>query len=102
MKRSGWWRMRVAPGIIAVAFLVVLQFYTVRELIAAEVLFAVAFAFVVLLGLAFYFLGSLAERGADAMEAGLHVSVRAQRGYHDLEEITRRWIGSARHLHAHR
>lgn len=102
----GWrafWNWRVAPAVLAVAGLMVVQFYVVRELLAAEVLFALAFLCIILLGVAFYFLGSIAERGADVMEAGLHVgAARAQRGYHDLEEASRKWIANARHLHAHR
>lgn len=99
----GFWNPRVAPAVLAVGCLLVVQFYAVGQLIAAEVLFALAFLFLILLGAACYFLGSIAERGADVMEAGLHVgAVRAQRGYRDLEEISRKWIASARHLHAHR
>jgi hypothetical protein len=94
---------RIAPGVVAIACLVVLQFYAVRELLAAEVLFALAFLLLTLLVAAFYFIGSAAERGAGAVETGLHVGAQqAQRGYHDLEGITRRWIGSARFFHAHR
>ena len=98
-----FWNLRIAPGLIVVACLLVLQIYAVRALLAAELLFALAFVFVAVLGAGFYFIGSVAERGADAMESGLRPIVPLVRhGCHDLEEASRKWIGSARNFCAHR
>jgi hypothetical protein len=98
-----FWNPRVAPGLTAITCLLLLQLYALRELLAAEVLFALAFLFLSLLAAVFYFIGSIAERGADAVETGLHLgSQQAQRGYHDLEDLARKWIEGRRIFHAHR
>jgi hypothetical protein len=97
------WSARSVPVVIAILCLLAVQFYAVRELLAAEVLFAVAFIFLSLIVGAFYVVGHTAERGADVLDNGLHMGARqAQQGYHDLEHVTRKWIEGARIFHAHR
>lgn len=94
---------RTLAAVIAILSVLVVQFYAVRELLAAEVLFALAFIFLGLMVAAFYFVGSVAERGADAVETGLQRGARqAQRGYRDLEHVTRKSIEGTRIFHAHR
>jgi len=74
-----------------VAILVIFQLYFVRELLAAEILFAVGFGALFLLGSLFYVIGALSERGFDWTEAGVRVIVNsARRGYATLEEISRK------------
>ena len=83
-------KLRVAT-ILAIAILFVLQLYFVQELLAAELLFGMAFAVFFLLGGLFYVLGLIGERSFDWTEAGVRVlAVSARRGYAALEDLSRR------------
>jgi len=87
-KQDARLRNRVLLGIGAFA---VLQIYFVRELLAAELLFGVAFAVLFVLGAIFYFVGSLGERGLDLAEAGVrYVAPYARRGFAAVEEFSKR------------
>jgi hypothetical protein len=81
---------------LAVAF--VLQVYFVREMLAAEVLFGIVFAVVVLLCGLFYVVGALGERGLDLAESGIRVAARSARwSFSALEEVSKRQF---RHRHS--
>jgi hypothetical protein len=68
-----------------------LQIYFVRELLAAEVLFALAFGVVLVIGGTAYLLGALGERGLDLTEAGIRLLARsARRGYGLVDELSRK------------
>jgi hypothetical protein len=72
----------------ALAVLFVLQLYFVREMLAAEVLFGMAFAVVLLLCGVFYIVGAVGERGLDLAEAGIRVAARStRRSFSALEEL---------------
>jgi uncharacterized membrane protein HdeD (DUF308 family) len=74
-----------------VAILFIFQLYFVRELLAAELLFAMGFGVLFLLGGLLYAIGAISERGFDWTEAGLRViASSAKRGYATLEEISRK------------
>lgn len=76
---------------IAVAAVIVFQAYFVRELLAAEILFALGFAFIAALGALAYVLGSLGEHGLDWTEAGVRfVATNARRGYVAVEDLSGR------------
>lgn len=78
-------------AVVAAGILFVLQLYFVQELIAAELLFGMAFVALFLLGGLFYTLGAIGERSFDLTEAGVRVlAVSARRGYAALEEISRK------------
>jgi hypothetical protein len=83
---------KVRKGTLAiVAAVVIFQLYFVRELIAAELLFAGGFAVLFILGGIFYLVGVVGERGLDWAEAGLRVTADvARRGYAGLEEVSRK------------
>jgi len=83
--------IRIRKGMWTIlAVFIVLQAYFVRELLAAEVLFALGFAALALLGAFAYFLGTLGERGLDWTEAGVRVvASSARRGFGALEELGR-------------
>jgi energy-coupling factor transporter transmembrane protein EcfT len=53
-----------------VAVFIILQLYFVRELIAAELLFSLGFAVLLVLAGIFYVLGAIGERGLDLTEVG--------------------------------
>jgi hypothetical protein len=73
------------------AILFIFQLYFVRELLAAELLFAMGFGVLFLLGSLFYVIGAISERGFDWTEAGVRVIANsARRGYATLEEISRK------------
>jgi hypothetical protein len=75
----------------ALVILVVLQVYFVRELLAAELLFGLLFAALLLLGGICYVVGVIGERGLDWAEAGVRVVAQsARRGYSGLEELSKR------------
>jgi hypothetical protein len=84
-------RIRIRKGMwVILAVVVVLQAYFVRELLAAELLFALGFAGLLALGGLAYLLGTLGERGLDWTEAGVRVvASSARRGYSALEEVGR-------------
>ena len=68
-----------------------------RALIAAELLFGMGFAVLFGIGLIFYLVGTLGERGLDWAETGVRVvATSARRGYASLEEITRKTIRDPR------
>jgi len=83
---------RVRYGTIStVAVLFFFQLYFVRELLAAELLFALVFAVIFVLGGLFYLVGAISERGFDWTEVGVRVvASSARRGYAALEEISRK------------
>jgi hypothetical protein len=80
------------------AILFVLQVYFVREMLAAEVLFGVVFAIVLLLCGLFYIVGALGERGLDLAEYGVRVAARSARwSFSAVEELSKRQF---RHRHS--
>lgn len=85
-------KAKVRKGMLsAVALFLVLQMYFVRELLAAELLFGLGFAVLLMLGGLFYLVGAVGERGLDWAEAGVRViSSSARRGYASLEEMGRK------------
>jgi uncharacterized membrane protein HdeD (DUF308 family) len=89
-KLAGNARVRYATlSVLAVLF--IFQLYFVRELLAAEILFAMGFGVLFLLGGLFYAIGAISERGFDWTEAGVRVIANsARRRYATLEEISRK------------
>jgi hypothetical protein len=86
---------RAMLSILAVLFIV--QIYFVRELLAAELLFGMGFAVLFAIGMIFYLVGTLGERGLDWAETGVRVvATSTRRGYASLEEITRKTIRDPR------
>jgi hypothetical protein len=70
------------------AIIAILQVYFVRELIAAELLFGMAFAAIFLFAAFCYTLGSLWEYGVSWSEVGVRVIANtARRGYGTLEYV---------------
>jgi hypothetical protein len=70
--------------VIAVFF--VLQFYFVRELLAAELLFGLGFAVLLVAGGLSYLIGSAGERGLEFAEVGVRlIRDSARRGFRNLE-----------------
>jgi hypothetical protein len=81
-------RRRVGWGL---AIFLVLQLYFVRELIAAELLFGVLFAFLLALAGLFYVVGTIGVNGLNWAEMGVRVvASSARRGYSALEEISKK------------
>lgn len=88
LKQNSKLRNRILMGLAAFA---IFQTYFVRELIAAELLFVLGFAVFFTLGVIFYVVGALGERGLDLAEAGIRVAAPfARRSFSALEEISRR------------
>ncbi|MGA7917740.1 MAG: hypothetical protein WCA00_21070 [Candidatus Acidiferrales bacterium] len=85
-------KAKVRKGMLSVvAVFFILQMYFVRELLAAELLFGLGFAVLLMLGVLFYAVGTLGEKGLDWAEAGVRViSSSARRGYASLDEISRK------------
>lgn len=73
-------------GVLAVLFVV--QFYFVRELLAAELLFGLGFGALLVLGGMAYLIGSVAERSLEFARIGVRVILDcARRDLGNLEEI---------------
>jgi hypothetical protein len=88
VKKWMWW---VLGAVIA------LQIYFVRELFAAELLFAIIFATLLLFVFAFYLVKKAGERGVTLAESWVHVASPAfRRGFHYLEEASRKPFRRAR------
>lgn len=84
--------------VTAVVVFIVLQVYFVRELIAAELLFGLIFAILFVLGVLFYIVGAIGERGLDWAEVGLRFFAEAaRRGYQVVEDLSKKPI---RHPHS--
>jgi hypothetical protein len=80
-KRVGW----------GLGIFLVLQLYFVRELIAAELLFGMLFAFLMALAGLFYVVGTIGVNGREWAETGIRVAANsARRGYSTLEEISKK------------
>lgn len=62
---------KLRHGMFAVVAFFVLQFYFVRELLAAELLFGLGFAILLVLGGLTYLVGSVCMRGLEFAEVGL-------------------------------
>ncbi len=75
----------------AVAILLVLQLYFVRELIAAELLFGVLFVALFLIVTVCYLIGTVWENGLTWAEMGARaVASFTRRSYSTLEELSKR------------
>jgi hypothetical protein len=85
-------KAKIRKGMFSVlAVFLILQIYFVRELLAAELIFGLGFAVLLVLGGIFYLVGTIGERGLDLAEAGIRVVAdSARRGYSSLEEISRK------------
>jgi hypothetical protein len=80
-KRVGW----------GLAIFFVLQLYFVRELLAAELLFGILFAFMLSLAGLCYAVGTIGVNGREWAEVGARaVASSARRGYTTLEEISKK------------
>ncbi len=80
------------------AILFVLQLYFVREMLAAEVLFGMFFAVVLVLCGIFYVVGAVGERGLYLAEAGIRVAARSARwSFSTLEDLSKKQY---RHRHS--
>jgi hypothetical protein len=92
-------KAKVRKGLLSiVAALLVFQIYFVRELLAAEFIFGIGFAVLLVMVGIFYLVGMLGERGLELTEAGARVVVNsARRGYSTIEEISKRPV---RHPHS--
>lgn len=90
---SGFWQNKKARNRTGwgLAIFLVLQLYFVRELIAAELLFGILFAFMFALAGLFYVVGTIGVNGRDWAEAGARVAVSSARcGFSTLEEISKK------------
>jgi hypothetical protein len=90
---SGFWQNKKARNRAGwgLGIFLVLQLYFVRELIAAELLFGMLFAFMLALAALFYVVGTIGINGRDWAEAGARVvASSARRGYSTLEEISKK------------
>jgi hypothetical protein len=85
-------KAKVRKGLLFVlGIFFVLQVYFVRELVAAELLFVLGFAVLMVLGGVIYLAGTIGERGLDWAAAGVTFGAAvARRGYAGLEEISRK------------
>jgi hypothetical protein len=92
MAGDAWQNRKIRNRVIwGVAIFVVLQLYFVRELIAAELLFGMLFAFALALTGLFYVVGTIGMKGLDWTEMGVRVvATTARRGYSTLEEISKK------------
>jgi hypothetical protein len=85
-------KAKVRKGMISLlTALFVLQLYFVRELVAAELLFGLAFAVLFTIGAIIYLAGALGEQGLAFAEVGIRlISSAARRGYSGLEDFSRK------------
>jgi hypothetical protein len=85
-------KAKLRKGMLSiVAVISVFQLYFVRELAAAELLFVLAFAILLVVCALAYLIGTIGERGLDLTESGIRVLAEsARRGYSSLDEISRK------------
>jgi hypothetical protein len=85
-------RARSHKGLLAIlAVFVVFQLYFVRELLAAELLFGIGFAVLLVLGGIFYLVGALGVRALNATDVVARILAHsARRGYSKIEEVSKK------------
>ena len=85
-------KAKVRKGLLSIlGIFFVLQVYFVRELLAAELLFVMGFAVLMVVGGIIYLVGAIGERGLDWMTTGVTFSAAiARRSYAGLEELSRK------------
>jgi hypothetical protein len=90
-------KAKVRKGMLTiVAVFFVLQIYFVRELLAAELLFGMGFAVLFVMGLIFYFIGMIGERGLELGEAGVKaLASTTRRGIEGMEMASRKTLRGA-------
>jgi len=90
-------KAKVRKGMLTVVTLFfVLQIYFVRELLAAELLFGMGFAVLFVMGLIFYFIGMIGERGLELGEAGVRmIASTTRRGIESMEYANRKAFRNA-------
>jgi hypothetical protein len=82
LSRVFWWGLGAA---------FVLQMYFVRELLAAELLFGIAFAVLFSIGFVIYMIAQAGERGFGWLESHASAMVQtSRRGLSAVQEISRR------------
>ena len=82
---------RIAFPILGI--FLVLQIYFFQELLAAELLFGVAFAVLVGLVGSFYLIGTIGERGLNKADVAARAIGRsARRGYGAIEEMSKKSV----------
>ena len=83
--------VRVALPLLGVG--IIFQIYFFRELLAAELLFGLAFAMLLALVGLFYLIGALGERGLNQADVAAHAIGRsARRGYGAIEELGKKSV----------
>ncbi|HEY6466013.1 MAG TPA: hypothetical protein VIY69_08485 [Candidatus Acidoferrales bacterium] len=88
------------PVLQALAVLLILQIYFVRELIVAEALFAIGFVVVTAIVGICYALGTVGLKSIDLTETGLRLAAQGARRSYDVLEVAAR--NSIRHLPSER
>jgi hypothetical protein len=85
-------KAKVRKGMLSLAAIfLILQMYFIRELLAAELLFGLGFAVLLMLGCVFYIVGAIGDKGLDWAEVGIRVASNlARRSYAGLEELSRK------------
>jgi hypothetical protein len=85
-------KAKVRKGLLSMlGIFFILQVYFVRELVAAELLFVLGFAVLMVLGGIIYLVGAIGERGLDWMTTGVTFSAAiARRSYAGLDELSRK------------
>ena len=85
-------KAKIKKGLWSIlAGFLILQIYFVRELLAAELIFALVFAVFAVLAIVFYIVGVIGERGVDLVEAGARfVAPLARRSFSSFEEFSKR------------
>jgi hypothetical protein len=83
-------RIRIAIVSVAAAFLI-LQLYFIRELLAAELLFGLVFAFWLVLATIIYIVGMIGEYGLEWGDRGVRFIIQtAKRSYAFATELARK------------
>lgn len=77
----------LSAAVMTVAGLLVFEFYVLRELLAAELLFGLAFAVLSSLAAMFYLIGVACERGFDRTETHVHFLIGSVRRTVNLLEM---------------
>lgn len=92
-KRTFGRHVRLAAVAAGLLFLLAWELYPLRELLVAELLFAIFFLLMAAFGAALYFLGAATERAADLARAQAPIAARSiAHVYLELERLARRFI----------
>lgn len=88
--------------VLALGTVLLTQFYAVRELLTAELIFALAFPFIAAFLIGLYLLGAFVEQETGKTHIKFNAIIEFVRDSHCGLDAVRRWFRTLYAIHAHK